>query len=132
MFSTQFIVPLYEVMHPLYYIKVISDRWVCSDNVLPLSFKNMILPSKFSPPQEILDLQPIPANSLDPIARDMKISYLNQIQTQAYSAFINSKDNVFLGASEGSGKFSLAVLSINQVLNQQKKVVLIVSHSVIA
>jgi len=68
-FSTQFIVPLYEVMHPLYYIKVISDRWICSDNVLPLSFKNMILPSKFSPPQEVLDLQPIPANALDPVAR---------------------------------------------------------------
>jgi pre-mRNA-splicing helicase BRR2 len=49
-FSTQFIVPLYEVMHPLYYIKVISDRWVCPDNVLPLSFRSIILPTKFSPP----------------------------------------------------------------------------------
>ena len=68
-FSTQFIVPLYEIMHPLYYIKIISDRWICSDNILPLSFKNMILPAKFSPPQEILDLQPIPATNLDPIAR---------------------------------------------------------------
>jgi pre-mRNA-splicing helicase BRR2 len=62
----------------------------------------------------------------------MKIGYLNQIQTQAYSAFVNSKDNIFLGASEGSGKFSLAVLAISQVLQQQKKAVLIVSHSVIA
>lgn len=68
-FSTQFIVPLFEVMHPLYYIKVISDRWICADNVLPLSFKSMILPAKFSQPQELLDLQPIPAHSLDPIAK---------------------------------------------------------------
>ena len=98
-FSTQFIVPLFEVMHPLYYIKVISDRWICADNVLPLSFKNMVLPSRFSPPQELLDLQPIPIQSLDPIARELKINYLNQIQTQAYPAFANSQANVFLGAS---------------------------------
>lgn len=56
-------------MHPLYYIKVISDRWICADNVLPLSFKSMVLPSRFSQPQELLDLQPIPAHSLDPVAK---------------------------------------------------------------
>jgi len=86
-------------MHPLYYIKIISDRWVCSDNVLPLSFKSMILPSKFSPPNELLDLQPLPASSLDPIAKELKINHLNQIQTQAYNSFLNSTENTFLGAS---------------------------------
>lgn len=25
----QFTVPLFEILHPLYYIKVISDRWLC-------------------------------------------------------------------------------------------------------
>lgn len=62
----------------------------------------------------------------------MKIGYLNQIQTQAYSAFVNSTENVFLGASEGSGKFSLAIFAINQTLQHNKKVVLIVSHEIIA
>ena len=62
----------------------------------------------------------------------MKINYLNQIQTQAYSAFANSQANVFLGASEGSGKFSLAVLAMSQTLHMNKKVVLVVSHKVIA
>lgn len=61
----------------------------------------------------------------------MRIGYLNQIQTQAYQSFINSTDNVFLGASEGSGKFSLAVLAISQVLQQNKKAVLILSHEAI-
>jgi pre-mRNA-splicing helicase BRR2 len=49
-FYITFIVPLFEILHPLYFIKVISDRWVSSDNTLPLSFKNMILPSKFPAP----------------------------------------------------------------------------------
>lgn len=64
-----FIVPLFEILHPLYFIKVISDRWVSSDNALPLSFKNMILPNKFPAPNELLDLQPLPASSLPHIAK---------------------------------------------------------------
>lgn len=62
----------------------------------------------------------------------MKISYLNQVQTQAYNAFLNSNDNVLLGAAEGSGKFTLAILAVNQVLQSQKKAVIVVSHQVIA
>lgn len=59
----------------------------------------MVLPSKFSPSHELFDLQQLPATSIDPIAKDLRISYLNQIQTQTYSAFVNSNDNLFLGAS---------------------------------
>lgn len=46
----------------------------------------------------------------------MRISYLNQIQTQTYNAFINHDSNVFLGAAEGSGKFTLALFSVNKCL----------------
>jgi pre-mRNA-splicing helicase BRR2 len=89
-FSTQFIVPLFEILHPLYFIKVISDRWICTENILPLSFKSMILPSKFSPPHELLDLQPMPASNIDQLlAKELKITYLNQIQTQAYQSIVN-------------------------------------------
>ena len=115
--------PLFEILHPLYFIKVISDRWISSDNVLPLAFKNMILPSKFPSPNELLDLQPLPASSLPSLAKDLKISYLNQIQTQVYNAVVNSDKNCFLGASEGSGKFTLALLSISKCLENGKKAV---------
>ena len=57
----------------------------------------MILPSRFPAPNEIIDLQPIPANSLPPIAKDLKISYLNQIQTQLYNSFMQSEDHLFVG-----------------------------------
>lgn len=36
-----------------------------------------------------------------------------------------------MGASEGAGKFSLAVLAISQILQQGKKAILLVSHEVI-
>lgn len=42
---------------------------MCTDNVLPLSFKNMILPNRFPAPNEILDLQPLPASNLPSIAK---------------------------------------------------------------
>ena len=129
-FSTEFILPLFEVMHPLYFIKVISDRWVCPENVLPLSFKKMVLPTRFSAPHELQDIQPITVSSLDPIARDMRISHLNQVQTQAYNAVVNSSHNVFLGAAEGSGKFTLALLAASQVLDKQKKTVIVVKQEV--
>lgn len=84
----QFIVPLFTVLHPLYFIKVISDRWICSDNVLPLSFKNIVLPAEFPVPTELLDLQPLPVHSY-PIAKELKISHLNQVQTQVFNALMS-------------------------------------------
>jgi pre-mRNA-splicing helicase BRR2 len=46
----EFIVPLFEILHPLYFIKVVSDRWITTNSSLPLSFRNILLPQKFSPP----------------------------------------------------------------------------------
>lgn len=77
-------------------------------------------------------MQPLPSSNLDPIAKDLKINYLNQVQTQAYHSFLNSNQNAFLGAAEGAGKFTLAILAMNQVLQNHKKVVLVVSHQIIA
>ena len=74
------------------------------------------MPNKFAPPHELLDLQPIPSSHLGPLAKELKISYLNQIQTQTYQAFINTNHNIFLGAAEGSGKFTLALFAINKAL----------------
>ena len=98
-FSMEFIVPLFEILHPLYFIKVVSDRWITSNSSLPLSFRNILLPQKFSPPTEILDLQPLPASQLPPLAKVLKISYLNQIQTQVYHSIVDNEDNVFIGSS---------------------------------
>lgn len=124
-FSIDFVVPLFEIMHPLYFIKVISDRWITTNSSLPLSFRNILLPQKFSPPTEILDLQPLPASQLPPLAKNLKISYLNQIQTQVYHSIADSDENVFIGAAEGSGKFTLALFAMWSTLNEGKKVVLI-------
>jgi pre-mRNA-splicing helicase BRR2 len=48
-----FIVSLYDPLPPQYFIKVISDRWLQCETVLPVSFKHLILPERFAPPTEL-------------------------------------------------------------------------------
>ena len=40
-------VSLFEPLQPVYFIRVVSDKWLGSESVLPISFKNLILPAKF-------------------------------------------------------------------------------------
>ena len=67
----------------------------------------------------------MPASQLPPLAKTLKISFLNQIQTQVYHSIVDNKDNVLIGASEGSGKFTLALFAMNDALAKGKKVILI-------
>ena len=59
-----FTVPLFEPLPPQYFIKVISDRWLHAESILPVSFRHIILPNKFPPPTELLDMRPLPVSTL--------------------------------------------------------------------
>ena len=37
--------------------QVVSDKWLQSEAVLPVSFRHLILPERYPPPTELLDLQ---------------------------------------------------------------------------
>lgn len=50
-------VPVFEPLPPLYFVRVVSDRWLGSETVLPVSFRHLVLPEKYPPPTELLDLQ---------------------------------------------------------------------------
>ena len=57
-----------------------------SETQLPVSFRHLILPEKFPPPTELLDLQPLPVSALrnpdfERLYSD-KFPYFNPIQTQ--------------------------------------------------
>ena len=54
--SFEFTVALLEPLHPQYFIKVISDRWLNCESVIPISFKNLLLPSKFPPCTELVEI----------------------------------------------------------------------------
>lgn len=80
-----FTVPIHEPLPPQYFIRVVSDRWLQCEAQLPVSFRHLILPEKYPPPTELLDLQPLPVSALRNApfeALYRGLSTFNPIQTQ--------------------------------------------------
>lgn len=103
----EFTVPITEPMPPNYFITLLSDRWMHSETKLAVSFQNLVLPEKFPPHTQLLDLQPHPVASLkrpeyQALYPDWKT--FNKIQTQTFNSLFATDENVFIGASTGSGK----------------------------
>jgi pre-mRNA-splicing helicase BRR2 len=66
-----FTVPVADPLPPQYFVRVVADAWLGAEAVLPLSFRHLILPAKFPPPTELLDLAPLPVAALrNPAAAD--------------------------------------------------------------
>jgi len=118
----KFFVPVFEPLPPQYFIRVLSDRWIGSETQLPVSFHHLILPEKYPPPTELLDLQPLPVSALrNQIFESLyldKFKSFNPIQTQVFNAIYNSDDNVFVGAPTGSGKTICAEFAILRTFTQ--------------
>nr|6QV3_A Chain A, Pre-mRNA splicing helicase-like protein [Thermochaetoides thermophila]6QV4_A Chain A, Pre-mRNA splicing helicase-like protein [Thermochaetoides thermophila]6QWS_A Chain A, Pre-mRNA splicing helicase-like protein [Thermochaetoides thermophila] len=105
--TVEFTVPISEPMPPNYFISVISDRWMHSETRMPVSFQKLILPERFPPHTELLDLQPLPVSALK--AKDYAALYpnwqqFNKIQTQTFNSLYNTDNNVLVAAPTGSGK----------------------------
>lgn len=118
----KFFVPVFEPLPPQYFIRIVSDRWLSSETQLPVSFRHLILPEKYPPPTELLDLQPLPVSALrnptfEALYRD-KFPFFNPIQTQVFNAIYSSDDNVFVGAPTGSGKTICAEFAILRLFSQ--------------
>ena len=93
----KFFVPVFEPLPPHYFIRVVSDRWIASETQLPVSFRHLILPEKYPPPTELLDLQPLPVTALRNPAYESLYSVtfqqFNPIQTQVNLARIEPESN---------------------------------------
>lgn len=114
-----FTVPILEPLPPAYFIRVISDRWLHSTAVLPLSFSSLILPAKFPPPTELLDLQPLlpSAVGVPALARVFAQKEFNPIQTQTFHELFKTDRNCLVCAPPGSGKLVCAMFAIMRMLS---------------
>lgn len=116
-----FTVPMQDPLPPQYFIKVVSDRWLHSEAVLPVSFRHLILPQKYPPPTELLDLQPLPVKALknskfEELYKHLK--FFNPIQTQTFSALYETDDNVLVCAPTGCGKTYCAEFAMLRLFTQ--------------
>ncbi|KAL8139875.1 hypothetical protein V2J09_005896 [Rumex salicifolius] len=113
--TINFTVPISEPLPPQYFIRVVSDRWLGSQTVLPVSFRHLILPEKYPPPTELLDLQPLPVTALRNPSYEalyQEFRHFNPVQTQVFTVLYNSDDNVLVAAPTGSGKTICAEFAI--------------------
>ncbi|EOD12464.1 hypothetical protein EMIHUDRAFT_422149 [Emiliania huxleyi CCMP1516] len=104
--SLTFTIPIYDPLPPQYFVRVVSDRWLGCEATLPISFRHLILPEKYPPHTELLDLQPLPVSALGAYASlyEGAFSHFNPIQTQTFSTLFAGDENVLIGAPTGSGK----------------------------
>eukprot|EP00004_Rigifila_ramosa_P013501 TRINITY_DN2991_c0_g1_i2.p1 TRINITY_DN2991_c0_g1~~TRINITY_DN2991_c0_g1_i2.p1 ORF type:complete len:1464 (+),score=450.91 TRINITY_DN2991_c0_g1_i2:2178-6569(+) len=118
--SMVFYIPIFEPLPPQYFIRVISDRWTGSESVLPISFRHLLLPGKFPPPTDLLDLQPLPVSALrNPKYEAMyNFPFFNAIQTQVFTTLFNTDENVLVCAPTGSGKTICAEFAIFRLFNK--------------
>ncbi|MCL7022186.1 hypothetical protein MKW94_029915 [Papaver nudicaule] len=113
--TLNFTVPIYEPLPPQYFVRVVSDKWLNSQSVLPVSFKHLILPEKYPPPTELLDLQPLPVTALRNPAFEalyQEFKHFNPIQAQVFTALFNTDENVLVAAPTGSGKTICAEFAV--------------------
>ncbi|OAD58452.1 Activating signal cointegrator 1 complex subunit 3 [Eufriesea mexicana] len=93
-------IPLYEPLPTQYIVRATSDRWLGCENMLPLTFHNLILPEVYPPYTDLLNLQPLPVKALrEPSFEKLyKFSHFNPIQTQIFHCLYYTNNNVLLGA----------------------------------
>jgi pre-mRNA-splicing helicase BRR2 len=117
-----FTLPIAEPLPPQYFIRVVSDRWLGCEATLPVSFRRLLLPDKFPPPTELLDLQPLPVTALrNPDFEGLykgRVAVFNPIQTQGFTALYTTDDNVLLCAPTGSGKTIAAEFAVLRMVQK--------------
>lgn len=120
--TVSFTVPLQDPLPPQYFVRVISDKWIGAESTLPVSFRELLLPEKYPPPSELLDLAPLPVSAL----RNARVEALyskrfkvfNPIQTQVFTCLYNTDDNALVCAPTGSGKTIVAEFALLRLLSK--------------
>merc|ERR550514_2315179 len=118
--TVTFTVPITEPLPPQYFLRVVSDRWVNAETLLTVSFRHLILPEKYPPHTELLDLQPLPLSALRNTDAEAIYStqqkVFNPIQTQVFSHLYSTNENVLICAPAASGKMQCAEFAILRLL----------------
>lgn len=106
-----------------YYIHILSDRWMGSETIETLSFKNLVLPNELPPHTELLPLQPLPVSALgnELFQSIYPFTHFNPIQTQTFHTLYHTDSNVLVGAPTGSGKTIVSEIAMMKIFRDTPK-----------
>ena len=123
-----FTVPYFEQQPPNYFIRLVSDQWLRSETLIPLSFKQLILPQKNPPPSELAfeTLVPVSALRWPEVEQTYTFTTFNKIQSNVFSAVYENDGSVLIGAPPGSGRSTIGELAVLRHLAQETTKVLYV------
>lgn len=112
--NIEFMIPIRDPMPPQYYVRCVSDRWVGCDYITTVSFQHLILPDRYSPNTDLLNVHPVPVTALqNPMFEQLyKFSHFNPIQSQAFYILYHTDMNVLVGAPTSSGKTIISELAL--------------------
>ena len=118
----EFVVPIPKVnsgdgLPSQLFCKILSDRWIGSENIVPISFKHLILPDQNAAKYtDLLDLKPLPISALKNSTLEnicsKRFHYFNPVQTQIFHTLYHTQSNALVGAPTGSGKTVAAELAL--------------------
>jgi len=116
------IIPIPNPPPSQFFLHYISDRWLGSEDKIPISFRHLVLPQQSRVVNtELLDLQPLPVQALKnpEFEKLFKFSHFNPIQTQVFHTLYYTNHNVLLGSPTGSGKTICSELAMFKVFRDE-------------
>jgi antiviral helicase SLH1 len=120
-----FTIPLSDPLPKQIYVRAVSDRWLGSETVTPVSFQHLIRPDTESVYTELLNLQPLPISALkNPGLEEIyaqRFQFFNPMQTQIFHTLYHTAANVLLGSPTGSGKTVAAELAVWWAFRERPK-----------
>lgn len=108
-------IPAFDPLPPQYFIRVVSDSWIGSETLLPVTFAHLMMPDQSMPYTDLMDLTPLPTSALQNKQFEQlyaKFETFNPIQTQLFHVLYHTDAPVLLGAPTGSGKTLVAEIAL--------------------
>ncbi|KAI9447836.1 Sec63-domain-containing protein [Lactarius indigo] len=124
---------------PFVTIRVVSERWMGSEDEIKVPFDDLVMPSRSNSHTPRLDLPFLSPSVLqNHILRELfaaKLRNLNAIQTQAFWSTVNTQSNALLCAPTGSGKSTLGHIltceTLARIPSQGYVLVIAPRHSIV-
>lgn len=118
-----FAIPIGEPEPEQLIVRVLSDTWLGSESIVPLTFKHLVKPESHPIKTQLLNLRPLPVSALhNPVLEKhyrKKFDFFNPMQTMVFHSLYNTSTPVLLGSPTGSGKTVACELAVWGALRDQ-------------